>query len=144
LLFPLRVQMATRTRRKAFTEGQRRIFAISRSWTCAKCGDDKLYNTMAWDIDHVTPLADGGADDSDNMQLLCGNCHQDKSRRENIDRAAVKRAEPKERQPRRQRGNPDAQPVATKDELLTRLKEEQDRHSEACKHLIDQIHALGI
>jgi 5-methylcytosine-specific restriction endonuclease McrA len=34
-----------------------------------------LHKTTAFDIDHVTPLADGGEDVPENMQLLCSGCH---------------------------------------------------------------------
>lgn len=33
-------------------------------------------------MDHVVPLALGGADDMKNMQVLCANCHAEKSRKE--------------------------------------------------------------
>ncbi|MBM9615321.1 HNH endonuclease [Desulfobulbus rhabdoformis] len=39
--------------------------------------------TMATDVDHVTPLADGGTDDDKNLQSLCGVCHKKKTREEN-------------------------------------------------------------
>lgn len=41
-----------------------------------------------WHVDHVTPLADGGADAPDNMQALCAECHGDKTAREARARAA--------------------------------------------------------
>lgn len=46
---------AARPRRKAFTDGQRRIFAIAAGWKCAKCDAGDLHNTLGWDIDHVRP-----------------------------------------------------------------------------------------
>ena len=42
---------------------------------CIKCGiwRDRLQR------DHIVPIYKGGADDSSNIQLLCANCHEDKS-----------------------------------------------------------------
>jgi 5-methylcytosine-specific restriction endonuclease McrA len=45
-----------------------------------------LHKTTAFDIDHVTPLADGGEDVPENMQLLCSGCHADKTRTESMAR----------------------------------------------------------
>ena len=41
---------------------------------CRRCGD------MAVEVDHITPLADGGAElDPANCQPLCRSCHTAKS-----------------------------------------------------------------
>jgi len=42
---------------------------------CSKCGiwRDGLHR------DHIIPKFKGGTEDADNIQLLCANCHQDKS-----------------------------------------------------------------
>ena len=37
---------------------------------------------MAEELDHVIPLASGGADDDSNYQSLCVECHRAKSKRE--------------------------------------------------------------
>jgi hypothetical protein len=43
--------------------------------TCSRCGASrrKLHR------DHITPKWQGGADDEDNIQMLCANCHEDKT-----------------------------------------------------------------
>jgi 5-methylcytosine-specific restriction protein A len=38
--------------------------------------------TLGTDVDHVRPLAKGGADDETNLQTLCSECHQAKSIRD--------------------------------------------------------------
>ena len=39
--------------------------------------------TPAKDVDHITPKAQGGIDDPDNLQSLCRSCHIKKTREEN-------------------------------------------------------------
>jgi 5-methylcytosine-specific restriction protein A len=38
---------------------------------------------MNGEVDHITPLAKGGTDEDDNLQLLCLACHEKKTRIEN-------------------------------------------------------------
>ena len=45
---------------------------------CAVCGE----SVVRWEIDHVQPLSQGGQHEISNIQLLCHNCHIDKSRTE--------------------------------------------------------------
>lgn len=45
----------------------------------------------AWESDHLVPLADGGANDDQNLQLLCQPCHRDKTAAEATARAAQRR-----------------------------------------------------
>lgn len=49
---------------------------VGNGWARHRCkwGDDQLYR-LAADLDHIVPLADGGADDKDNLQVLCKCCH---------------------------------------------------------------------
>ncbi len=35
-----------------------------------------------FELDHITPLHQGGADDEQNSQVLCVRCHREKTRRE--------------------------------------------------------------
>ena len=41
---------------------------------CCQWGDKPLRKAAA-DVDHIVPLADGGTDDEDNLQVLCKCCH---------------------------------------------------------------------
>ena len=36
--------------------------------------------TLGTEVDHVKPIARGGTDALDNLQLLCGDCHESKTR----------------------------------------------------------------
>ena len=38
--------------------------------------------TPASEVDHITPLRDGGTNERDNLQPLCGSCHDDKTARD--------------------------------------------------------------
>jgi 5-methylcytosine-specific restriction protein A len=49
---------------------------------CAIC-DEKLQRK--YELDHIKPLASGGTNDIDNIQLLCKSCHKEKSQREKED-----------------------------------------------------------
>ncbi len=37
---------------------------------------------LAAQADHIIPLQTGGADDIRNLQMLCANCHAEKTRKE--------------------------------------------------------------
>lgn len=52
-----------------------RVILAERVW-CEQCG----YPTRADEVDHITPLADGGAElDPANCQALCRPCHKAKT-----------------------------------------------------------------
>ena len=66
-------------RRKRYTKGRVRIKRLkSPSGNCIKCGIWREFLQQ----DHIIPLAQGGNDTRDNIQLLCANCHEDKTRAE--------------------------------------------------------------
>lgn len=53
---------------------------------CCKCEEgDRI--TLATQVDHVTPLWKGGADDETNLQSMCDPCHDAKSALEAAERA---------------------------------------------------------
>lgn len=37
---------------------------------------------LATQVDHVTPLAEGGSDDMDNRRAICTDCHKTKTQQE--------------------------------------------------------------
>lgn len=41
---------------------------------CAKC-TVKIRPGMDWDLDHILALENGGSDTDENLQVLCGACH---------------------------------------------------------------------
>lgn len=50
---------------------------------CAECQRQGRV-TLAKQRDHITPLAEGGTDDDDNVQGLCEPCHEVKSKAEAV------------------------------------------------------------
>jgi 5-methylcytosine-specific restriction enzyme A len=75
-------QAAADERRRKENEKQRnyraarkhKLFLIERDGAkCQRCGaTDNLC------VDHIVPLASGGSNDLDNLQLLCGHCNLSK------------------------------------------------------------------
>lgn len=65
--------------RAPVTQKMRISIAAAQEYKCKMC--DKLFEEP-WQIDHVTPLREGGVDDETNMQALCTPCHRDKSSEE--------------------------------------------------------------
>lgn len=47
-------------------------------WHCAKC--EKPHELREFfDLDHIVPRSQGGLDVPENLQILCPNCHREKS-----------------------------------------------------------------
>lgn len=75
--------------RKKPTEAVRRRVAAKNKWRCEACSE---VLSAAFQIDHIIPLSEGGADDETNFQVLCPNCHATKTLNEAIERRARDRA----------------------------------------------------
>lgn len=58
--------------------GVRRIAAFKRDdWTCQSCGiEGGTKTSRELHAHHITPLADGGSDDLENLLTLCKRCHR--------------------------------------------------------------------
>ena len=54
----------------------------AQDWKCGRCGEGLGAGEGA-EIDHITPLCRGGAEDFSNLQALCSVCHQLKTTKEN-------------------------------------------------------------
>ena len=64
----------------------RRVVLDRDGYRCRECG-----RAGRLEVDHVKPLADGGAPfDPVNLQALCRSCHIVKTRRENAERNPVR------------------------------------------------------
>lgn len=66
---------ASRARDRGRQWRKRRAVVLSADPVCAACGVRE-----AREVDHVTPLHQGGTDSYDNLQALCHDCHAVKSR----------------------------------------------------------------
>lgn len=53
--------------------------AAQQKFKCALCGE-LLGDAYSFDVDHILPLVDGGADELHNMQIICTEEHRLKSR----------------------------------------------------------------
>ena len=78
----------TRTvRRPTFSTSFRLSLFLKRKGTCAAC-TQKIDAGKVWDIDHILPLALGGTNAPDNLQILCRPCHRSKTTQSDIPRIA--------------------------------------------------------
>ena len=71
---------ASRTSTNAWKALRRKARTVLPYW-CAACGRDPSAGVML-ELDHVVPVAEGGADDLSNAQWLCAQCHAVKSKAE--------------------------------------------------------------
>lgn len=69
-----------RVRGRALQARNARI-ALRDMYTCRSCG--RVTDKREGEVDHRTPLAQGGSDDASNLQWLCIECHKLKTAREN-------------------------------------------------------------
>lgn len=76
-----------RNRTSAFRELRNSV--IAREPWCRVCMSEGR-TTIAVEVDHFIPLKDGGTDRVTNLQPICSECHQDKTRRENKERWPTK------------------------------------------------------
>jgi 5-methylcytosine-specific restriction endonuclease McrA len=79
---------APTTTRRRLLNTERHALSLSFGHRCAhaKC---RVLLPVGWHADHIVPLADGGPDDTANMQPLCPPCHMLKTARENSGRKAA-------------------------------------------------------
>lgn len=66
---------------RAFSDRDKRAAYEQQSGKCADCQQD--FEIKALQGDHVTPWSQGGATVPENLEMLCGDCHEAKSRRQN-------------------------------------------------------------
>ena len=68
---------------RRLTESAKRIVAHRQDWKCSEC---RILLPAAFQVDHTTPLCDGGDDHIDNCSAMCANCHAKKTQLENMRR----------------------------------------------------------
>lgn len=83
------IQELTQKKRKKrkLNQALRIDIAYRQGYACKQCGKFPIPPTFQ--LDHIVRLADGGADDVDNLQALCVECHAMKTRSETTGRAPV-------------------------------------------------------
>ena len=79
--------IARSIRRHVFSTSFRLNLFLKRKGTCTSCSQ-KIDAGKAWDIDHILPLALGGTNEPENLQILCKPCHQSKTSQSDIPRIA--------------------------------------------------------
>ena len=65
-----RQRLSTKTRLSLF---------LNHQGTCQSC-QSKIHPGQRWELDHIIPLALGGEDKTENLQLLCRICHAYKTK----------------------------------------------------------------
>ncbi|MGB0549525.1 MAG: HNH endonuclease [Limisphaerales bacterium] len=72
--------------RRTLSEPAKKTVAARQSWRCSEC---RQLLPPTYQVDHTTPLCDGGADTVANCTAMCPNCHATKTQREAIARATA-------------------------------------------------------
>ena len=58
--------------RKRLTQLRKKMIAARDKWTCQLC---KQVVNHTYEIDHITPVHQGGGNEESNLRLLCRACH---------------------------------------------------------------------
>lgn len=59
---------------------KRQQVALAYGYRCACCGE--AWVSSRDQIDHIKPLEQGGSNDKSNLQPLCNDCHNEKTKQE--------------------------------------------------------------
>lgn len=97
---------------------------------CAITG--KRLQAGQWDIDHITPLKDGGEHRESNLQAVSREAHRAKTAKENHARAKVNRVQSKHVLPKKQ-GSIQSKPFASRlksDDKAVRIAASHKAHRE--------------
>lgn len=68
-------------KRQYLTKEQKNVVKSKTNGLCAGCG----LKSKHYQLDHITPLSNGGSNDVDNFQILCQDCHLKKTTEEQQD-----------------------------------------------------------
>jgi len=74
-------------KRQAFSTTFRLSLFLEQKGTCQSC-KLTIQAGQAWDIDHILPIALGGTNEPENLQILCRPCHRSKTTQSDIPRIA--------------------------------------------------------
>jgi len=72
---------STTKEKRNVTNAMKKIVGAKYEWKCAGC---KSILDEGYQVDHIIPLFKNGTNDIDNLQPLCGTCHNKKSIRERV------------------------------------------------------------
>ena len=75
--------MSEPLRRRSLSTRERLDLFLAAHGRCQRCSWSLTPGTR-WEVDHVIPLALGGRDDADNMQVLCLPCISGKTRERDV------------------------------------------------------------
>ncbi len=70
--------MADKTPRISIPPEARKFVFERNNYQCQSCNKTDL-TTKTLQVDHIIPLAQGGANDLSNLQTLCEKCNREKS-----------------------------------------------------------------
>ncbi|MDL2271251.1 HNH endonuclease, partial [Methanobrevibacter sp. OttesenSCG-928-I08] len=70
-------EKSEKNQRKNIPPGIRHDVLVKYDYRCAECGTSK--ENAELEIDHIIPVAKGGSNDIDNLQVLCRDCNRGKS-----------------------------------------------------------------
>jgi hypothetical protein len=72
--------------KRVWRVAEQKIVGARQNWRCAAC--DCLLPS-SFQLDHIIPLWNGGANDLSNANCLCSCCHATKTQLESIERADI-------------------------------------------------------
>jgi hypothetical protein len=68
-------------KRKRVGERLRKVVAAEQLWRCQEC---QMLLNADFEVDHLTPVFEGGTNDQSNLRALCRNCHGKKSTKDGL------------------------------------------------------------
>lgn len=80
--------MPTTTLRKTWSEVTKRCIAAQQGFRCRIC---KNLLGSVWAADHIVPLHLGGTNAKSNLQVICVECHGQKTQKEQMQAACQRR-----------------------------------------------------
>ena len=89
---PARAAAASKRRGRivgSYTKDDVRLLLVTQNWRCNHCVKD--LRVLGYHVDHVLPIAKGGTNNADNLQLLCPKCNLRKGARVEAEKARLAR-----------------------------------------------------
>ncbi len=87
------------------TAGTKKLVAGRQRYICAatvqgyKCPlNGSPFDEAGYEVDHIVPLADGGSNETSNLQALCLMCHRVKTTRSSVGKKSVRKTTPNKKE----------------------------------------------